>query len=274
MNRTERSARRALVRRRTPGADRGIAYISGGVEMRVFVSGAVDGPPVVLVHGIGMGHAYWGGLSELLGAHRRVIAVDLPGFGESPDPEKSMSMAETGAYLVGFLRDWGLVNTLLIGHSMGTQIVGEAAAQAPELLGGVGLFAPTVNRDERSAIQQSLRLMQDATSLRPTVAYYGIRYYLMAGPRWYFAQLGRMIPHRAERAYARITAPTLVVRGERDPLCPPDWCASVTAMIPGAQMRTLHGHGHETMITGYEEVYEKIVERFGTGHLDGEIGRP
>ncbi|MGH8517581.1 MAG: alpha/beta fold hydrolase [Panacagrimonas sp.] len=42
------------------------------------------GRPLVLLHGIGMSHAAWAPVMEVLACERRVIAVDLPGFGSSP----------------------------------------------------------------------------------------------------------------------------------------------------------------------------------------------
>ena len=43
-----------------------------------------EGPPLVLIHGLGATRAIWRPQLELLAAERDVIAVDLPGFGASP----------------------------------------------------------------------------------------------------------------------------------------------------------------------------------------------
>ena len=42
------------------------------------------GPPLVLLHGVGHRRQAWGAVLRLLAPHRTVIAVDLPGHGESP----------------------------------------------------------------------------------------------------------------------------------------------------------------------------------------------
>src|SRR5689334_16691824 len=43
-----------------------------------------SGPPLVLIHGLGSRRQVWGPLIAELARHREVIAIDLPGFGESP----------------------------------------------------------------------------------------------------------------------------------------------------------------------------------------------
>lgn len=50
---------------------------------------------LVLIHGIGMGRIVFDGVAEILGAHHRILAVDLPGFGDSPEPGSAASLEET-----------------------------------------------------------------------------------------------------------------------------------------------------------------------------------
>ena len=75
----------------------------------------------------------------------------------------------------------------------------------------------------------------------------GARAYLHAGPN-----LGRkmqaMLVHRPEDAYPKITAPTLVVRGELDVVVPQAWFDEVVAGIPDATPFVIEGHHHETLI--------------------------
>src|SRR5690242_824168 len=55
-----------------------------GVRMRVVEAGS--GPPLVLVHDVLVSHLEWGNVIERLAPRFRVIAPDLPGFGESEKP--------------------------------------------------------------------------------------------------------------------------------------------------------------------------------------------
>lgn len=195
-------------------------FVSEGRTTIVTISGVDGGPDYVLVHGIGMGHRYWSTLADTLAETGRVYALDLPGFGDAPEPEHALDMAASGDLLAQLVRHFGLSRPVLVGHSMGAQIVAEAVARHPDVSDCVVLIAPTVNRRERSGIMQALRLLQDVSLSNPKVMRLGLMYYAMAGPRWYFKKLGLMLEHRIEDALPRVSARTLVIRGHATPSCP------------------------------------------------------
>lgn len=93
----------------------------------------VAGGTFLLVHGIGMGTSYFAQLNSALESQGRMVAIDLPGFGDAPEPANALTMAEMGAVLINFVEVEGLGKQVLVGHSMGTQVVAEAAAQRPDL---------------------------------------------------------------------------------------------------------------------------------------------
>ncbi|MFK4730968.1 alpha/beta fold hydrolase [Agromyces mediolanus] len=238
----------------------------GDRETVITETGIDRGPTYVLVHGVGMGHRTWSDLAETLAGSGRVLALDLPGFGEAPEPEESLDMPASGAYLGELIAaESPDAPVVLVGHSMGTQIVAETAAQRPELVAAVVLIAPTINRRERTAAWQALRLIQDLAFSHPKVLALGIRYYFQAGPRWYFAKLADMLAHRIELVLPRIRARTLVVRGEHDQVSPRDWAELVTALLPDGRLIEVPGRGHETMITAGAE-----VARLVAAHAAGE----
>lgn len=63
-----------------------------------------DGWTFVLVHGIGMGRAVFADLAVALAAHGRVF-IDLPGFGDSPQPEQRLTMPQAGDLLAEWMKD-------------------------------------------------------------------------------------------------------------------------------------------------------------------------
>lgn len=237
-------------------------------------SGEADAPVFVLVHGIGMGHRYWSELADALARHGRVLALDLPGFGAAPEPDGPQTMSESGAYLAELIEaERFSAPVVLVGHSMGTQIVAETAAQRPELVSSVVLIAPTVNPRERSAFVQAIRLVADPSLLRPRVVALGIRSYLQAGPRWYFKKLRQMLDHRLELVLSDVAAPTLVIRGEHDRLAPKPWAEQVTRMLPNGRYAEVPDRGHETMVTAGDRVAD-LVARHARGEAVGrEVAR-
>src|SRR5688500_1937786 len=92
-------------------------------------SGILTGPSFILLHGIGMGRHYWGALTDTLGQHGRVYALDLPGFGDAPEPETPLDMRQSGDLIAELVTSLDNANPVLVGHSMGAQVAVEAAAR-------------------------------------------------------------------------------------------------------------------------------------------------
>jgi pimeloyl-ACP methyl ester carboxylesterase len=86
-----------------------------------------SGSPLLLVHGLGAGWRSWSPILEELAEHRDVIAVDLPGFGESPPLIGEVSIATLTDSVADFIRDEGLDGVSAVGQSMGGRIVLELA---------------------------------------------------------------------------------------------------------------------------------------------------
>ncbi len=218
--------------------DAGLVAEEAGTGARTFV----------LLHGIGMGRTIYGDLIEQLGdAH--TIAIDLPGYGAAPEPGRTPTIEQMADIVATFLRTRERVGAemVLVGHSMGTQVATEIAARHPDLVDRLVLAAPTVNVRERTAARQARRLAQDLADESPRVLLRGGREYLRAGPNLR-DKMRAMLAHRPEDAYPRITAPTLVLRGEHDCVCPRDWYDEVVRLLPHARLAEIEGHGHETLI--------------------------
>lgn len=217
--------------------------------------------PFVLLHGIGMGRSvYVDVVSHLRG---RVIGLDLPGFGEAPEPARTPTMQRHADLIAAFLRDRGISDAVVIGHSMGSQIAAEVAARHPALLAGLVLAGPTVNSTSRNVLAQARYLFFDLLGERPEVLWRGGREYLRGGPNL-IRKMRATIVHEPEKAYARVRCPTLVLRGERDRLAPTSWCREILDAIPGAQLEEIPDHGHGTLISDSGPA-AAIIQEFADG---------
>src|SRR5687767_6056338 len=109
-----------------------------------------------------MGRTIFADLVEQLRAGAdRVIAIDLPGYGEAPEPPRVLTMERTADLVAAFLRSEGISGATVVGHSMGTQVAIEVEARHPRSAKRLVLIGPTVNPRERTVRQQVLRLGQD-----------------------------------------------------------------------------------------------------------------
>lgn len=89
-----------------------------------------DGEPLVLIHGIGHRWQAWEPILGDLAAHHDVIALDLPGFGDSPVPDGGMprDMRGTVEAMIGAFDQWSLHRPHVAGYSLGGAISLELAA--------------------------------------------------------------------------------------------------------------------------------------------------
>ena len=221
---------------------------AGESELRLRTFG-LSGPAVVLVHGIGASWRYFEPLASELSRDHSVHCLELPGHAGLDRPREPLTMAGYGAAVAGALRQAGIEDALLAGHSMGCQVVVEAALADPSLVASLVLLAPTVNRAERSIPAQALRLAQD--TLREEMAVNRIVFtdYLRAGPRWYLETLRRMMDHRLEERLALVQAPVAVISGTRDPIVPRSWLLRLEAAREGVVMGEVPAAPHVMMWT-------------------------
>lgn len=205
------------------------------------------GPHVyVLVHGIGMGRTVFADLARHLG-DGEVIAIDMPGYGEAPEPPRVLTVERNADLVAAYLQARVKTPAVIVGHSMGAQVALEVAVRHPATVQGIVLVGPTVEPRARSAPRQLWRLLRDIAVEHPRVIALGAREYLRAGPRLR-AKFRAMLIHRPEDVFAKADVPALVLRGENDIVAPQAWCRQVAASLPQGRLAEVEGHGHETMI--------------------------
>ncbi len=106
---------------------------------------AGEGDPLICIHGLGATKASFLPTVSALAEHHRVIAVDLPGFGDSVMPLGAAYDAQFFARSVLALMDaMGLERANLAGNSMGGRVALETAMTAPDRIGRVVLLAPAL----------------------------------------------------------------------------------------------------------------------------------
>jgi pimeloyl-ACP methyl ester carboxylesterase len=242
------------------------------------------GPRVVLVHAIGFDHRTWEPILPALAGYE-VVAVDLPGHGESGKPhDVDYGPYSLGSRMIRLLDELGWESAAFIGNSLGGGTSLAAALQAPERVKALALLnsvafqqalpplgrlasVPLVPHLSRIAPHLAVKLGLESCRHRwgsvSTERCTASRSYLRSAEghgaffralrQLYGGDLSRMAEH-----YSEITCPTLVLHGERDPLIRLPHAAQLAETIPHAQFARLPHCGHFPQEECPEEVAKAL----------------
>ncbi len=120
-----------------PGGRSNTIDLDGPVH---FVDYGGDGPPLLLIHGLGGSHLNWMLVARPLAHDFRVVTIDLPGFGLSPPAHRSVHVAHQAALVARFIAEYfGGSPAFVAGNSMGGLITLLTAHRAPHAVRGLVL---------------------------------------------------------------------------------------------------------------------------------------
>jgi 2-hydroxy-6-oxonona-2,4-dienedioate hydrolase len=218
------------------------ASVRGGLAYRA--SRLAGAPPVVLVHGLGVSSSYFRPLLKRLAGRADVVAPDLPGFGRTPGPRDTLGIEGLADALASFVEGLALERPLLLGNSLGCQVVADLAVRRPELVGAVALVGPTMDPAAPHLHTQAARLVVDGFREHPLAVPGLVADYLRVGPRRILATARAALRDRIEDKLPLIRVPAVVVHGSRDPLSPLRWCEHAARLLPDGRLVTIRGAAH------------------------------
>jgi pimeloyl-ACP methyl ester carboxylesterase len=228
-------------------------------------------PAVVLIHGIGASHRYLRRLHRLLAGSMETYSIDLPGFGATPRPANTLSIAAHARYILGAMEQLGVPEFVLVGHSMGTQFATEAALQEPGRISNLVLMGPVVDPKRGTVAQQALALGRDCLLYEsPSSNALVFTDYLRCGPVWYLKNLRLMMEYPMEQKITGVSAPVLVVRGANDPVADADWSRRLAGLARRGKLLPVPGTGHVVQHNRALEVRDGILAFTGLGAAAGE----
>ena len=251
----------------------------GEFNIHYYEGGPQGAETILMIHGFGADKGNWLRFSRPLTARYHVIALDLPGFGDSSKPEGSYDVGTQVERLNAFAKALGIHKLHLIGNSMGGHIAALYAARHPEqvlsvaLLNNAGVSAPQASElfkhlDRGDANPLLVRNADDFNNMldllfveKPPLPE-SLKQYLaeraMASHDFnqkIFSQLReRYIPLEPE--LAKIQVPTLLLWGDQDQVLD---ISSIKVMQPLLKQPTvviMQACGHLPMIERPEETAE------------------
>lgn len=214
---------------------------------------------VLLIAGQAMSHRMWRGAAQTLGADRRVVCYDHRGVGSSESRfSTGWSTRDFARDAVAVLDAVGIDRAHVIGHSMGGRIAQWVAADFPERVAALVLSATTVGDPQgvvRAPEATKALLAGTPESLLP----------MFASPSWLAAHadaaqemlsepsdvharrahFGASATHDGSTALPLIEAPTLVLHGEDDQLCPVGNARILADGIRGARVHVVPKGRHQ-----------------------------
>ncbi len=201
-------------------------------------------PPIVLVHGLGVSGRYMVPTARRLAPLYPTFLSDLPGFGQSGRPRRPLAVSELADALVGWNRAMKLKPVVLLGNSLGCQIVVDIAVRYPEYVTSAVLVGPTGDPRAPSLPRYAWRLLCDIPRESLSLDLIVAGDYLRAGPRRVLATARSMVRDPFVEKLPRVPQPTLVVRGARDPIAPQRWAEEVTRLLPRSRLLVVPGAAH------------------------------
>ena len=242
----------------------------------------------VLVPGIGVSSNYFERLAAQLNGYGPVHALDLPGFGGVPHPKSRQMTIADYADLVGKVIDeLGLVDPVLVGHSMGTQVVADLAARYPkgfageaqrrEALSSIVLLGPVLSPEDRTLSRATSRFLAAARREPPRVAVLALEAYALCGVRWFSRVLPEMMHYPLEETLPKVRSNTLVISGALDTLCPAEWIDQVMDLLPNGRVEIIEQAAHSIMHAHADTVAALAVAHVrhpGTDPLSSTVADP
>ena len=246
-----------------------------GLDLHYTVSGR--GPATLLIHGLGGFAESWRYTVEALAPYGTVIALDLPGFGQSAKPRRRYSLTFFSDVVDGLLRALELETVRLVGHSLGGGVAVAYALASPRRVERMALISPVVpGFPLRPSLVYRLMALPGVgeivgSLLTPRICATALeRCFVAADP----AEIGFLVSHqygaratpegrasylatlrgvredftRQAAVYraglGRWDRPSLVIHGRQDPVVPIGHAEAVVQGIPGATGRWLDRCGH------------------------------
>ncbi|MEM7120664.1 MAG: alpha/beta hydrolase [Pseudomonadota bacterium] len=237
-------------------------------------------PVMMFVHGASMNRTVWALPARYFAHHGyAVMAVDLPGHGNSEGPPLP-TISAIGDWLIAALDAAGVERTTLVGHSMGTLPLIDAAARHGDRIERVVLLGTSVPMPVADALLDNAEANNHAAF--DMVTLWGFSKKAQIGgnraPGTWVTETGLRLLERGAPGVlhndmkacndyqsgledaAKIACPAVLILGDRDMMTPPRNAKSLMEALPNGRMIVLKGCGHMMMAEQPDETLDAMIE--------------
>jgi pimeloyl-ACP methyl ester carboxylesterase len=248
-------------------------------KIRYLESGNSDNT-LVLVHGLGASANRWEFVIPHFEKNYRVIVPDLIGFGYSDKPLVDYTTDFFSEFLKKFLEKLDIKNPVLIGSSLGGQIIAEYTLNNNDAVQKLVLISPSgVMKHSTPALdayvmaalypnpeaaKNAFEMMSGSSkNIDPKIVEGFVKRMRLPNAKMAFMStlLGLKNSQILTEKLSSITVPTMVIWGELDPVIPVKYADSIVSTIKDCRFYRMDGCGH-TPYVEVPETFVKIVMEF------------
>lgn len=245
------------------------------------------GEPLVLIHGVGMRLEAWAPQISAFGRTHRVIAVDMPGHGESSKLPAASPLEAFVDWFGSFLDEMALDSANVAGHSMGALVAGGSAATFGRRIKRVAYLNGVYRRDPDAKAAVLARAaaipLSGVDKEGPLLRWFGddrqsavardlTRNWLsLVNPQGYATAYAAFAGGDATYAdrWPDVHVPALFLTGSDDPNSTPQMAEQMASITPKGWARIVEGHRHMVNLTAPEIVNELLAEWLLSGEDAG-----
>lgn len=266
-----------------------------------FLDWGGEGPPLILLHATGFLSRLWTAVAAGLSPHRRVLALDQRGHGDSEAPPSDYHWRHFVDDLRGFIAALGLARPAAVGHSLGGAVAAYCEATSPGTFSRLALIDPIIF-PQRGPLRLRGNTLAQRTRRRRLVWPSRRELFASYRPRppfntwreevlWQYVNWGTRSQRDGRVALKcpgaieaqvyennasldtfdrlpQVACPTLVVRGERSDTISAELAQAMVSRLPRGRLLTITGAGHLVPMEQPEAVAEAI------GNFLDETGPP
>lgn len=239
-------------------------------DLSAIISG--EGPPVLMIHGVGLRSEAWNQQFDALCAEFTVVAVDMPGHGDSGLPDGGMTLTKYSDAIAAILNE----PTLIIGHSMGALIALDIAVRYSDHVQGVAALNAIYQRSDEASEAVAVRAASlDGKSTKDPSAtldrWFGTAtsperqacqdWLCAVEPKGYKVAYGVFAQSNGPRGIdlATLSCRALYLTGSKEPNSTPEMSHNMAAVTPQGRAHVIEGAAHMMPMTHARQVNEILV---------------
>ena len=223
-----------------------------------------SGDLIVLLHGWGSNIKLFANLIDLLAKKYTVVAMDMPGFGESQEPPSAWCVDDYVDFVIDFLKDYDNKNIMFLGHSFGGRVIIKLNSRdnlafkisKVILVDSAGIMPPNSNKKSfrtrkykfyRTILSTGIMQKIAPEALEKLRVKYGSADYAAASPLMRQV-LVKVVNEDLEPLIPNIKCPTLLVWGVNDTATPLSDGEKMEKLIKDSGLVKLENAGHYSFL--------------------------